>query len=258
MNMAAWLAPSPRSNAGLSFDVTDVVDTPPPPSASDLADLLTESYWGNDYLADLADRYELSDIRDKFLRSRAGTRLQVKRGDFGEAVTVDYLKCVEGYLVPVMKLRFKMAANQTLPGTDCIALKVSEETLTEVAFVESKLRTSQDLDVAVEGARQLERDAGDVTPELLVFVARHLRETGNPLADLFEEYVFRRDTDLDRFLLVLLHERDAWDERVLQNLEDDELELTPLHVYVAAISNLRDTCEGAFSAMGAEVLEDGH
>ena len=256
MSVADWLKPFPRSASTFSFEVIDLKETPVVPSSHELADLLAESYWGKDYLASLADRYGFEAVRDKFLSSRTGARLHIRRGDLGEAVTVDYLKNVDGYLVPVMKLRYKIGTNQTLPGTDCVALKLSNSSLVEVVFVESKLRTSLDLSVAVSGSRQLKQDADNATPEILTFIARQMRATNNPLTVLVEEYLFQRDTELDKYLLMLIHETRTWDERILKNLEDEELGLAPLHVYVATISGLKELSDKAFSAMGAEVIED--
>ena len=256
MSVADWLNPSPSATSDFSFEVTDLEETSEVPSSADLVALLNESYWGEDYLADLAAKYGFSEVREKFLKARVGTLLSVKRGDFGEAVTVDYLKNAEGYQIPVQKLRHKIGANQTLPGTDCVALKLSNDVLVEVLFVESKLRTSLDLSVAVAGARQLKQDADSENPMILTFMARRLRETNDPLTGLFESYLFERNTALDRYLLMLLHQADSWDERILENLEDEEIELEPLHVYVAKIANLKELSDRAFSEMGAEVIED--
>ena len=256
MSVADWLSPSPRATSDFSFEVTDLEETSKVPSSAELVDLLTESYWGEDYLADLAARYGFSEVRDKFLKARVGTLLSVKRGDFGEAVTVDYLKDAEGYLVPVHKLRYKIGANQTLPGTDCVALKLVNDVLVEVLFVESKLRTSPDPSVAVTGTRQLKQDADNDNPVILTFIARRLRETDDPLTELFESYLFQRSTTLDKYLLMLLHQADSWDELILENLKDEEIELEPLHVYVAKIANLKELSDRAFSVMGAEVDED--
>ena len=156
----------------------------------------------------------------------------------------------------MQKLRHKIGANQTLPGTDCVALKLSNDILVEVLFVESKLRTSLDLSVAVAGARQLKKDADSENPMILTFMARRLRETNDPLTGFFESYLFERNTALDRYLLMVLHQADSWDDRILENLEDEEIELEPLHVYVAKIANLKELSDRAFSEMGAEVIED--
>ena len=116
MNIADWLKPNPRADSDFSFEVTDLEETNSVPSPTELANLMSDAYWGTDYLANVAERYGYGEVRDKILRSRAGMLPSVRRGDFGEAVTVEYLKTVEGYRVPVMKLRYKISANQTLPG----------------------------------------------------------------------------------------------------------------------------------------------
>ena len=256
MSAGGWLSPAPRTTSSFSFEVTDIQETSNVPAPYALAKLLRESYWGNDYLADLAAKYGFDTVRDRFLKSRSGTAVTVKRGDFGEAVTVDYLREVEGYHVPVNKLRYKIGANQTLPGTDCVALKLSDDAFSEVVFVESKMRTSLDLSVAVSGSYQLKGDADKVTPDILTFMARRLRDTKDPLCPSFETYLFQRDTDVDKYLLMILHEANNWDERVLDNLEDEDIDLQPLRVYVARISDLKDLSDRAFATLGVGVIED--
>ena len=256
MTVADWLKPFPRAASDFSFEVTDLQETSEVPSSAELAELLSDSFWGNDYLASLAGRYGQNDVQKRFVQARAGKLQSAKRGDFGEAVAVDYLRKVDGYHIPIQKLRYKISADQTLPGTDCIALRLANGELEEVLYVESKLRTYRDLSVAVLGSRQLERDAHSENPVILTFIARRLQEVNDPLTTLFESYLFERTETLDKYLLMLLCQADCWDERILENLEDEEIELRPLHVYVAKIANLKELSDGAFSVMGAEVVED--
>ena len=258
MNVVEWLYPVPRTDSEYSFEVTDLTEVASKrPSSAELAELLRESYWNKDLLANWADRYGFEAVRDKFLQAHGKTRLSVRRGDFGEALSVEYLKKVEGYLVPVMKLRYKIVPNQTLPGTDCVAVKLSEEDeIIEVAFVESKLRTSLDTSVAVKGAKQLKQDADSTTPGILTFIAQRLRETNDPLASRFESYIFDRNIELDTYILIIFHEIAEWRERILSNLEDEAIELKPLHVYVAKIDDLKQMSDTAFATLSAEVIED--
>lgn len=253
-----WLKSIKRNPAGFPFDVIDVQEVPgSAPSTADLASLLREAYWGEEYLSELATRYGWEAVKGRFLQARAGTQLKIKRGDFGEAVAVQYLTEVEKYSVPVAKLRFKIASNQTLPGTDCIAIKVANARLVEVCYVESKLRTSRDLSVAVAGVTQLKQDADTALPEILTFIARRSRETGDRLTEFIDQYIFSRDTGLDNFKLLLFYEQGLWDERVLQNLEDEEIALKPLGVYVVKIGNIINLSDGAFGALGVvEVTND--
>ena len=256
MDIVDWLKPIPRAGSNFSFEVTDLEETDSVPSPTELANLMSDAYWDTGYLADVADRYGWGKVRDNFIRPRAGTLPSVGRGDFGEAVTVEYLKAVEDYHIPVMKLRYKMGANQTLPGTDCIAFKFSNNKLVKVAFVESKFRATKDPAVAVQGTKQLQKDADSANSEILAFVARQLRETKNSLTELIEAYIFARDAELDEFLLMILHESAIWDERILENLEDENLGLEPLHVYVARITDLSQLTDAAFSELDVEVVDD--
>lgn len=253
-----WLSPVRRKPSGFSFNVTDLQENlDSVPTHAQLASLMREAYWGTDYLSDLASRYGWEAVGQRFLHARAGTQLRVRRGDFGEAVAVQYLKVVELYHIPVVKLRFKMAANQTLPGTDCVAFKLGNARLVEVCYVESKVRTSLELSVAVAGASQLRQDADAAMPEILTFVARCIKGTNNPLAELVEQYIFSRETELDTFKLLVCHENDIWDERILQNLEDEEIGLKPLEVYIARIAHLAALSDATFRALGANgVIED--
>lgn len=83
-----------------------------------------------------------------------------------------------------------------------------------------------------------------------------MREMGDPFAELIEDYIFDRDTELDEFLLMILYEKAIWDERILENLEDESLELEPLHLYIARITGLRQLTDAAFSKLDVEVVED--
>jgi hypothetical protein len=253
-----WLNSSNRSVTAFPFNVVDVQEIPGAvPQAEKFASLLREAYWGEDYLSGLAARYGWEAVKERFLQARMDTQLRVKRGDFGEAVAVQYLTEVENYSIPVAKLRFKITSNQTLPGTDCIAVKVTNSKLVEVCYLESKLRTTKDLSVAIAGANQLKQDADITLPEIVTFVARRLRQEHNNLAGFIEEYIFSRDTGLDSFKLMLFQERNSWDEKILENLNDEEIELRPLCVYVVKVDNLVTLSNNAFTALGViEVRDD--
>lgn len=252
-----WLESALRSPSAFSFDVFDLQEVASAvPVAAELASLLREAYWGEEYLSDLAARYGWDDVGARFLQARVGTMLTVKRGDFGEALAAQFLKEVEQYSIPVAKLRFKIASNQTLPGTDCVAVKLSKGRLVEVCYVESKLRTTLDLAVAVAGVAQLKRDADTTLPEIMTFIARRSNEAGDPIAASIEEYIFSRDIGLDSYKLIVFHEKVLWDERILQNVEDEAIQLKPLSIYVAKIDNIRTLSDNAFSALGVHGVAD--
>lgn len=83
------------------------------------------------------------------------------------------------------------------------------------------------------------------------------QESGKANRLFVEQYIFSRDTALDTFRLLVFHENASWDERILQNLEDAEIGLEPLEVYIARIANLAELSDATFRELGAhEVLED--
>jgi hypothetical protein len=246
-----WLRPARRDASGFSFVATDLLEDPTSlPTSADFASLLREAYWGEEYLSNLAGKYGWIAVKDRFLQARSGMQLKVRRGDFGEAIAAQYLKEVEQYHIPVIKLRFKMSTNQTLPGTDCIAIKVNNGQLEEVCYVESKLRTTLDLSVAISGASQLKKDAETAIPEILTFIVRRMTENQDPHRALIEQYIFSRDNKIDTFKLMVFHNSECWDERILRNLQEANIELIPLEVYVAKIVNIVNLSDTVFTALG--------
>lgn len=255
MAVSDWLRPVPRS-ASYAFDVVDLEEISSAPMPAAFADLLRDAYFGKDYLATLADRYGFATVKSR-LESRIPVQEPTQRGDFGEAVTVEILEALEGFHVPVNKLRYKIASNQILPGPDCLAFKLSEGELQEIAYAEVKLRTAPDKAVAVKGAKQLGRDAQTGGPALLTFVLLRLRNREEALADAIEAYVFGRSDSKDKFLLSILYEKAHWAEDILGRLEDEGIELKPLVVYVARIAQLKSLVAATYAELRAEAQGNG-
>ena len=53
-------------------------------------------------------------------------------------------------------------------------------------------------------------------------------------------------------MLMLLHESDKWNELALRNLEDGEINVKPLQVYVAKIVDLRELIDTTYAELGGE------
>lgn len=257
MSLADWLSPTLRQPSGFSFRVTDVTETEHVPSPGALADLLADAFWDIDYLKSLSEKYGFTSLHQNLLADRSQSIQSVRRGDFGEVIAAEFLREIEGYTIPVAKLRFKFASNQTLPGADCVAITLSGKALSKVAFVESKFRTSLDLAVAVTGCKQLKDSVEKDGSEILTFIARQLRSNGDDLATAFEDYIFQRNEDLTCYLLMILHDSSSWDERILRNLHDEEIDLEPLHVYVTRVSDLANLADSAFCHLTTGPVSNG-
>lgn len=256
--LSEWLRWSRREPSPFSgFRVIDVTESEPPTDIviNHLKDLLTYARLDPSFLQDAAKYLGWDNVRALIAEFQPlGTR--ARRGEFGEVLSSAMLSEFHNYLVPVQKLRFAISGDQSLPGTDVIALKLDKRRIAEVSFVESKLRTGSDTGAAVQGYDQVKRDYEERLPDMLRFVAQRLH--GDPLFDVFMEYMRdRMDTrDRDSFQLFLVWEQSQWSETVLRNLEDNEVELNRLNVHVTLIQDLADLTNSLFAMLGAGIVSD--
>lgn len=218
-----------------------------------LKELIVSSRQDPGFLSTMADYLDWQDVEELIVAATTPTLERVKRGDFGEALAATMLEEFHGYTIPVPKLRFKLAGNQTLPSTDTLALRFDDAGLvSEACFVESKLRTVRDIRAAVDGYEQLVSDYENKLPGILMFVAHRLWEQRHPLFDSFAKYMADRvhGTERDTFRLGLCYDTCKWDEAALLNLEDRGVELPALRAHVTRIRDLRVLTDGLFSELG--------
>lgn len=257
----AWLGCSLRESPSYQgFSVVDGMESQTPSAAirRHLQDLLRNARFDIGFLRDAAKYLGWSSVQARIAAAQP-QGVTARRGEFGEVLSSAVLSEFHGYTIPVEKLRFAIRGDQSLPGTDIIALKLgSEGGISEVCFVESKLRTTQDTGAAQRGYEQLTSDHEQRAPEMLFYVAARLHDRRDPLFAEFMRYMRTRETAIDRdsFRLTLTWERATWSETVLQNLEDDEVELDPLTVHVVLIHDLAQLTDELFTAIGVETITD--
>jgi hypothetical protein len=161
---------------------------------------------------------------------RAG-RISVRRGDFAEVLAAESAESFDGLLVPVRKLRYQIDPNQTLPGNDVVGLVMSEAgVVDDLEFIESKYRTTPSLDIAVDAHEQLaeDRDTGYATT--INFMAHRLRELDPELYELFIDFLRDRGIREARHTVALCFDQSAWDERILERLDELDEHLPVLWV----------------------------
>jgi len=162
--------------------------------------------------------------RDKLMSFRKPKYVTLKRGDFGETLLLLLLLEHFQYIIPVVKLRFRVTKGQSLPGTDLVAIKLSDGKLIEFCYVESKLRTYLDYGIGAEGYLQLQKDYNENIPAILIFILNVLAERKDPLLHVLLDYLRRRDDihGVDRFILGLTLDSTSFSESVLKNICDCE------------------------------------
>jgi len=263
IELASWLGWEYRSpNSYTKFVIVEVRENGRISSRvkSSLAGLLSSARVDPRLIRIAVDRFGWQRVKT-LLTNIQPMSATGKRGEFGEVLVAAILVAFLGYIVPVQKLRFAIMGEQSLPSTDIIAVKKGSKGLTEVSFVESKLRTTGDTGAAVQAYEQLKQDYSEKVPDMVMFVVSRLYERGDPLFNDFLDYMFdRNDTaGKESFNIGLVWEQDNWTETVLQNLEDDIEDSNQLRIIVeiVRINDLRGLVDEAFQLIGVtKVLDD--
>lgn len=208
-----------------------------------LVDSLRNMIIDPDFLREMIQILGWKEIDKLIFESEDNFSSNFIKGDFGEMLFTLILQEFHNYKIPVYKLRFKVRVNQIMPGTDILGLKVNQnDDIIEICYCESKLRTKTDNFAAKEAYEQLKDTFESSFPHILKFIAARLMEQKDPLYQNFMDYLSeRRDKrNMDTFRIGLCWEDSIWNERVLENLEDNGVDLPNLIIHVIRISNLKN------------------
>ncbi len=180
MTLSKWLGWKKRKSSPYSeFETIDVHEVCEPSSEikEDISQLFLAMRFDPEYLGRLTKELNWQNV-NQIIQQGVPLQEKIKRGEFGEMLACAMLEQFHGYIIPVPKLRFKQIANETLHGTDTLALMVDDNgVISEVCYVESKLRNdSRNRMVAVEGCEQLKNDYENKQPPILRFVSQRLFE----------------------------------------------------------------------------------
>ncbi|HYU56245.1 MAG TPA: Hachiman antiphage defense system protein HamA [Candidatus Dormibacteraeota bacterium] len=261
--LASWLRSSFRSSSPYkTFDVVDINEHRPLTIEvkSLLKTIIASALYDIDFLTIVAESLGWDTVQ-KMLTERRPKVKNLRYGDFGEIITNAILADFFGYIIPVQKLRYRIETDQSLPGTDSIALKVVSGAITDVSFVESKLRSGQDTSKAVEGYHQLAADYVEDFFGFTTFVLSRMHEEKHQLFSAFLAYLKdRKDTtNLESFRLGLVWEYGKWSETCLRNLEEARETAVPrMTVQLVRIQNLIPLIEELYGSLGiTEITNDG-
>lgn len=221
----------------------------------DLARRLIEAKSSRLYLETYKDRLNWAFLSQRL----AAGPLTLRRGDFGEVVAMGWLEDFSNLVVPVKKLRLQIRPAQSLVGTDAVGFEVYDGAVVGAHFLESKLRTTAAFldSVGVQAYKQLVHDRADHFREILQFVHEWLFNFEHDLVEPVTVYLQTLDNpDDDSHEIVLLVERDVWDEAVLTNLDGEGGELPNCSTHVLLAESLGSLVEKAFAKIGAAVIDE--
>ena len=251
-----WLGNEKRETELPDFTIFDVSEHSPITNITMrlLSTLVNEFLFEPQVLKDL--RAVLGNKMRQALDAATPSTSSLRAGVFGEALSAELCERWHAYVVPLKRLRI---TGGSPPGTDLIALRVgADDRLTEVCYIECKLRTTTDHGVAVDAYEQLGQVRQGHLPLVSLHLANYLLATGSPLYSSFMNYLTSRASQpaVDSYRIALTWEDSLWSETALTNLQDKSVELTPLSVDVIRIAKLRSLIETVYDSLGLEALND--
>ena len=254
--ISQWLTLNPRNPNPYDFTVVDISDT----NATDrdhlidyLADRLVEGLVPPERLEDILRKAGLDKLL-ALLRNRVVERkVSVLIGDFGEIIVAEMLKELDGYLIPIAKLRFREKRNWPMRLTDVLGIKHDGQQLIELCLCEVKTRTTWNRDceqVGLAAYRELEKEESQRIPEIVEFVADKLRLIQNyELAHIMDTLLLSDNpADFPRScVLVLLFDNDIWREAVLVNIASAPVTVNHFSAKVVRVPQLRHLIDSSYS-----------
>ena len=263
--ISAWLHSLIRiPSAYKKFDLFDVDEhqTLTPDMELYLENLLLEARLNTDMLRDAAKILGWTRTQELLVSPTQPCGHNKRAGDFGEVLTNALLAEMYGYTIPVQKIRFGVSDEQSLSGTDTIAIRKTDGAISEVCYVESKLRTKNDNFsslAALQGYQQLKTDYSDKVPDMISFMLARLYDKNDPLFYDFLNYINKRQdlTSIDRFRIGLVWEYGTWKESILELLEEEADGTTPkLSVHRVRIHGLSSIVKKLYDNLGVDVIHD--
>ncbi len=258
-----WIESTERDpseyNTFTTWDLSEA-SSPSDEIKSELARRITDARTDRAFVREAATFLGWDGVRD-LMDSVIPTVGTLRKGRFGEVLAQWVLEELHGYAVPVNKLHFALTQNQSLPGTDLLAVKVNTEgtEIVEVCLLESKLRTSADTGCGVEAHDQLVADARQRIPAIYRFTAERLREQGDPLFGAFMEYLRERRQSggpSDTFRIFLTFDVEPWSETTLVNLHELPPDLAQLAAHKLLVTGLAQLIEDVYGSVGMTSGED--
>ena len=179
------------------------------------------------------------------------TRISIRHGDLGEVIAAEAAQAFDGQMVPVIKLRYQIDPNQTLPGSDVVGFELDHDGgISNLRIYEAKFRINPSLGILVDAHEQLTDAAMAQFATTIRFLAERLRESDSELYEALMIYLEDRgDTDSFSHAICLSCDGQGWNERSLDVLRETPGLLDPLLVRVALFIELRDLADSVWDAI---------
>ena len=195
-------------------------------------------------------KWDWKKIYTTFVIESQPSHDNLKKGKFGEIFHGQILEEFYNYVIPVKKFQYQFNRNQSLTGTDIIVIKIKEAKITEICYVETKLRTSSDYSAISEAYDEIIQSKGSSMDSTLKFILKELYKTDKILHSQLTEFIGEMTHD-DKFRIGAIFEKKIWRQRYIEKLNDcmQELDLD-LTVDIVKINNLKELVNNSYKAIG--------
>ena len=253
----SWLKGLQRSLGSHVFAIFDITEGTPrnDSTVTLLTDWVSRFLFHPQVMEDLWA--QLGESARLALNAAIPSTSSLRSGVFGEALSAEICEQWHAYLVPLRRLRL---TGGSPTGTDLLALKIGNNgDLSEICYIECKLRTTARPNAAAEAYEQLLRIRKERFPAITNYLANYLFQTNSHLYQPFMRYLTSRQDQsaADSFRIALTWEESYWSEDVLKNLGEKDVQLAPLTVDVIKIGQLRGLVQEVYDSLGIEVVKDG-
>ena len=253
-----WLEYSERQENSFNFRIIDLSEKEERnlTKVNEIfSDIFVDNVVDHEFAKKISLKIGWSKFYEKFISPKLPRTPNMKKGKFGEILEGAILEEFFNFEIPIKKWKYGITADQSLPSTDIVAVKIDDSKIIEMCFVESKVRTKKDNRSVVEAYEQLMNEQKKEMPEMVDFIMKRLDEKNHPLSNAFIDYCLVNDNRNDSYRICAIYDNSKWDERSLKNLNESVSNLTSnLTVDVIRIETLDHVIKTSYNKMESNAI----
>jgi len=264
--MKTWLTENYRNNSKYSFNVYDISEQ------QDLTDRIKHII-ANEILKAFRNPEGLKcqykskpreDLRnyinnELFSPPSGGFDTATRIGDWGEIFIGLYLIKIKGNNIPFYKIRCKHRKDKSVQMLDLLTFDEVNHTInfnevkTKSARLQNKTNSRNQVipdskfHIAIDAYKELSAEYSADAPQIYTFIARMLYDFEQfDLANEFDQFCKNNQCN-KKGNIFLLFDSNHWKEEVLEYLDNHQIDIQNLSVFVVLVKNLRVLIEETYN-----------
>lgn len=164
----------------------------------------------------------------------------VRRGDFGEIITSLILRDINSLETTLIKLRYKLNRKKSSFGIDVFGVQLDKNgQVCGLCICETKTKITYDKAIGIKAHDSLFSDDQSAIITISDFMSNLYYTSGNyDLSDQFDKIVLQKANFPTNHHIFLVHEKDKFNEEILDELDKFKDLQKGIHVNVLLIENL--------------------